>query len=48
MMSELNEIEQFRRLVDQLELDQRERGADIIQLQAEVDRLKIKINKEQS
>jgi len=39
MMSELNEIEQFRGLVDRLELDQRERGADIMRLQAEVDRL---------
>ncbi len=34
------EIERFRRLVEQLELDQRERGADIMRLQAEVDRLK--------
>ncbi len=34
------EIEKFRGLVDRLELDQRERGADIMRLQAEVERLK--------
>ena len=33
------ELDKFRDLIGRLELDQRERGADIIRMQAEIDRL---------